>query len=106
MASQLLRILAVISLVSSLAQAIKPTQSLRRSAEDDLITKLPGLNDQVNFKQYSGFLKADDKKDTTSFFHYWFVESQSNPSSDPVVLWLNGGPGKLKPIALDIYYLY
>jgi len=24
---------------------------------------------------------------------YWFVESQNNPSTDPVVLWLNGGPG-------------
>ncbi|KAJ6216550.1 hypothetical protein RDWZM_007707 [Blomia tropicalis] len=24
---------------------------------------------------------------------YWFVESQNNPSEDPVVLWLNGGPG-------------
>jgi hypothetical protein len=22
---------------------------------------------------------------------YWFVESQGNPSADPVVLWLNGG---------------
>uniref|UniRef100_A0A914RD41 Carboxypeptidase n=1 Tax=Parascaris equorum TaxID=6256 RepID=A0A914RD41_PAREQ len=24
---------------------------------------------------------------------YWFVESQGNPDSDPVALWLNGGPG-------------
>ena len=31
-------------------------------------------------------------KDTKSL-HYWFVESQGNPASDPVVLWLNGGPG-------------
>lgn len=24
---------------------------------------------------------------------YMFVESQSDPAHDPVVLWLNGGPG-------------
>jgi serine carboxypeptidase-like clade 1 len=24
---------------------------------------------------------------------YYFVESESSPEDDPVVLWLNGGPG-------------
>ena len=24
---------------------------------------------------------------------YYFVESERSPASDPVVLWLNGGPG-------------
>ena len=25
--------------------------------------------------------------------YYYFVESENDPSDDPVVLWLNGGPG-------------
>ena len=24
---------------------------------------------------------------------YYFVESEGHPATDPVVLWLNGGPG-------------
>ncbi|XP_078005248.1 lysosomal protective protein-like [Phascolarctos cinereus] len=57
--------------------------------EPDLITSLPGLADLPNFKQWSGYLQAGSDK----YFHYWFVESQGNPESDPLVLWLNGGPG-------------
>ena len=39
----------------------------------------------------SGYLPLDDKNETA--YHYVFFESQKNPSGDPVVLWLNGGPG-------------
>lgn len=37
----------------------------------------------------SGYLDID--ADTHLFF--WFFESRSNPAKDPLVLWLNGGPG-------------
>ncbi|XP_043976840.1 lysosomal protective protein isoform X1 [Gambusia affinis] len=55
----------------------------------DEVTFLPGLQKQPSFRQYSGYLTVADGK----HLHYWFVESQNKPSSDPVVLWLNGGPG-------------
>lgn len=40
-------------------------------------------------KQHAGYLDvADDKH-----FFYWFFESRNDPKTDPVILWLNGGPG-------------
>ncbi|KAK9710395.1 hypothetical protein K7432_008444 [Basidiobolus ranarum] len=40
-------------------------------------------------KQISGYLDLDDNQ----HFFFWFFESRSNPGTDPLVLWLNGGPG-------------
>ncbi|XP_067856819.1 lysosomal protective protein [Heptranchias perlo] len=57
-------------------------------AKDEIIY-LPGLAKQPSFRQYSGYLNASENK----HLHYWFVESQGHPEKDPVVLWLNGGPG-------------
>lgn len=54
------------------------------------ITNLPGLTDKINFTQYSGYITVDNVRGKNLFF--WFVESQSNPTNDPVVLWMNGGP--------------
>ncbi|KAM6979845.1 lysosomal protective protein-like [Aplochiton taeniatus] len=59
------------------------------ASDADEITYLPGLQKQPSFKQYSGYLTVADNK----HLHYWFVESQKDPPSSPVVLWLNGGPG-------------
>lgn len=57
----------------------------------DLITSLPGYG-TTSSKQYSGLMPVDDAKSV--FLHYWFVTATDvNPSTAPVLVWLNGGPG-------------
>jgi carboxypeptidase C (cathepsin A) len=39
----------------------------------------------------AGYIKLPNKKDDNYF--YWYFESRNQPSKDPLVLWLTGGPG-------------
>ena len=71
------------------AAALCPAQAA--SMSDYEVTSLPGLATPPSFKHYSGFMPLGDASGTELFF--WFVESQRDPQSDPVVLWMNGGPG-------------
>ncbi|XP_035687682.1 putative serine carboxypeptidase-like 23 [Branchiostoma floridae] len=71
---------------------ICPGQSLSRPETDsDKIESLPGLNATLPFSQYAGYITVNESHGRRLF--YWFVESQSDPERDPLVLWLNGGPG-------------
>ncbi|KAI3947637.1 hypothetical protein MKX01_034302 [Papaver californicum] len=68
---------------------MSPQEGLK---EADKIDSLPGQPEQgVNFDQYSGYVTVDGGKGRALF--YYFVESPQNTSTNPLVLWLNGGPG-------------
>jgi cathepsin A (carboxypeptidase C) len=49
-------------------------------------------------EQSAGYYTIDAK--TSKNYFYWFFESRSAPSTDPVVMWLTGGPGCASEIAL------
>lgn len=63
--------------------------------EDDLLKEgLPGQPFPVLFKQYAGYVNVDKIKGRSLF--YYFAEAahgDGDPSSKPLILWLNGGPG-------------
>jgi hypothetical protein len=63
-----------------------PTNATLRYKEpgkDGVCETTPGVN------SYSGYI--DIAPDMHTFF--WFFESRNSPASDPITLWLNGGPG-------------
>lgn len=52
---------------------------------------LVGQLDGTNLKSYAGFITVNKTYDSNMFF--WFFPSQKDPANDPVLLWLQGGPG-------------
>ncbi|KAK4720151.1 hypothetical protein R3W88_018489 [Solanum pinnatisectum] len=56
-----------------------------------LVTQLPGFTGKFQSKHYAGYVNIDESHGKNMY--YYFIESEKNPSKDPVVLWLNGGPG-------------
>ncbi|KAK1431218.1 hypothetical protein QVD17_14517 [Tagetes erecta] len=57
----------------------------------DKISSLPGQPAGTDFDQYSGYVTVDPNHGRALF--YYLAESPVNSSTNPLVLWLNGGPG-------------
>ncbi|TYH74429.1 hypothetical protein ES332_D05G398100v1 [Gossypium tomentosum] len=58
---------------------------------NDLISKLPGQPD-VNFRQFARYINVDENAVGRSLFYY-FVEAEKDPLTQPLTVWLTGGPG-------------
>jgi len=59
------------------------------NASADRFTRLPMVNEDMPSASFSGFLNISK----TKAIHYILVESTSDPRTDPLVVWFNGGPG-------------
>ena len=72
-----------------LVLALALVASATAAPVDDAVLSLPGWSDALPSAQYSGYLDVG----TSKHLHYWMVESENDPATDPVVFWFNGGPG-------------
>jgi len=62
--------------------------------ESDRVTALPGWDDPLPSRIYSGFLPvAALEPGEVHKMHYTFVEAEHSPATAPIVFWTNGGPG-------------
>lgn len=73
--------------MKSLILSLVLIYALSMPAADLVETQLPGCN--IDVFMFSGYLTVSPSKE----LHYILVESQDKFNRDPLLVWMNGGPG-------------
>lgn len=60
------------------------------SRSASLVTHLPGFHGRLPFHLETGYVGVEEETGAELF--YYFVESERSPGTDPLILWLTGGP--------------
>ncbi|KAM0837953.1 hypothetical protein ACQ4PT_061299 [Festuca glaucescens] len=62
----------------------------RLASASAVVTHLPGFDGPLPFYLETGYVEVEEATGTELF--YYFVESERSPSTDPLLIWLTGGP--------------
>ncbi|KAM0887648.1 hypothetical protein ACQ4PT_028902 [Festuca glaucescens] len=62
----------------------------RHASASAVVIHLPGFDGPLPFYLETGYVDVEEATGTELF--YYFVESERSPSTDPLIIWLTGGP--------------
>lgn len=60
-------------------------------ADATIVDSIPGYPSNLPFRLQTGYVGVGEEEQVQLF--YYFIESERDPKTDPLLLWLTGGPG-------------